>query len=224
MNNFCFRQVENPFSDAKKKEIAEEIMEFLEKIETLDEKKKVAVNAFKVERENLLAESQRLRRLYKDGFDVEEVECSVERDFSTNSKTIRRKDNGELIEEIAIPAEERQVMIDIPPEGVKDVESVSSKVDQLFPAGQEIDNESEEVAVDEENASNDGDKIVDTWPTNDQFGVDYLELTQSKQAEKYGVSVDTLKNRIRKMRKEGVIGHKSQVVESLDFDSVETTT
>jgi len=75
--------------------------------ESEDRKAEVAA-AIKAEIESHEKTINLLSRTLNHGYDYREVECEVHLDFNSNRVAVARTDNGEVVEERAMTADERQ--------------------------------------------------------------------------------------------------------------------
>lgn len=80
--------------------------------ELIEDDKKKATGCFTKQLREKRAEISKFSRLLKTGHDLRVVRCRWIEDFKHNVKRLVRQDSGDVVEEIALTAEERQTRID----------------------------------------------------------------------------------------------------------------
>ena len=84
------------FTPEELREIAENMAEATQKLQSLEEERKAVAASFKEQCEQLLLTMRRAARRYRDGFEMRDIECEVRRDYDALTITYIRTDTGEI--------------------------------------------------------------------------------------------------------------------------------
>ncbi len=99
--------------------------------EEIEGEKKAVTSAFKERTERVKGEIRIAARLYKDGYEMRDIECVVERDFDTGEVRYIRTDTGQVAHTSKMTMVERQRRIEdlLPKEDQEDKPTASEKTD-----------------------------------------------------------------------------------------------
>jgi hypothetical protein len=100
------------FSPEEMTEIARELAIKTQLVPEIENNAKKAAAQFKEQLLNAKSEQDRAARLYKDGYEMRDIECFVERDFDTGEIKYIRTDTGETARVEKMSMAERQMTID----------------------------------------------------------------------------------------------------------------
>lgn len=93
----------------------------------IEHKKKTEADRFKDELESVDGRSSHLASIIREGSERREVECQWRYLFETNSKELVRMDSGEIVETLAITADERQLMLQMDQEKETETAAIAKK-------------------------------------------------------------------------------------------------
>lgn len=100
-----------------------------QELESIEDEKKAVMNTYKDRSAKIALEIKNAANQYKDGYEMRDIECIVERDFETGNVTYVRLDNGEIARTVTMTMQERQMKIDevVSPKGAKTEEELKSR-------------------------------------------------------------------------------------------------
>jgi len=100
------------FTAEELRDIAENLAIKTQDLEKAEDEKKSVMSAYKERIEKIALEVKQSARLYKDRYEMRDIECMVERDFETGVVRFVRTDNGEVARTSKMTMAERQMSID----------------------------------------------------------------------------------------------------------------
>lgn len=103
------------FSTDEMVEIAKELAIKTQLIPEIENNAKKAAAQFKEQLLNAKSEQDTAARKYKDGYEMRDIECIVDRDFETGEVRFVRTDTGEVAKREKMTMAERQMTIDQAP-------------------------------------------------------------------------------------------------------------
>ena len=99
------------FTEEEKRDIAERLAIKTQELEEAEDNKKSVMSKFKEKIEKIALEVKGSARMYKDGYEMKDIECVVERDFVLGEVRYIRTDNGEIARKHTMTMGERQMRI-----------------------------------------------------------------------------------------------------------------
>lgn len=99
------------FDEEELVDIALELAQKTEELEAIESEKKAVVSSFKERAERAQSEIKSCARKYKDGYEMRNIDCEVERNFSTGIVQYIRTDTGEVARTKQMTMAERQMSI-----------------------------------------------------------------------------------------------------------------
>lgn len=109
----CQKMCKYEFSEQEKKEIASKMAEATTKAQELEIEKKEVAATIKARIETNAKELHEFGKQYRDGYEWRSIECRREYDDIEGVVRTYRKDTGEVVEERAMTASERQQEINV---------------------------------------------------------------------------------------------------------------
>ena len=109
-----FKEVRYKFTQEEMKTIAQEMAEAVSRLDNLEEELQEVRAGFKEKMAKAQKTVKQCAAKIRSGWELRTIECRLEKEFATNTVRIYRQDTGELVEERAMTAEERQLAL-LPP-------------------------------------------------------------------------------------------------------------
>ena len=106
-----FLTIKKTFRSVEKEMLSQEMVSKWNEKQDIEEKKKASNKTFGLQIKNINKHISNLSRSIKQGFQEEEVECRVEKDFTKGVKNYFDKESGELLHSEKLSAEELQMEI-----------------------------------------------------------------------------------------------------------------
>jgi predicted transcriptional regulator len=99
-------------SPEEMQETASHLAEKTQELGELEDQKKSVMSSFKEKIDTCQSEINRAARLYKDGYEMRDIECMVECDYTAGEVRYVRTDSGEVARVKKMTVAERQKTID----------------------------------------------------------------------------------------------------------------
>ena len=109
---YCTQWCKYRFNEEEMRKIAETLAHKTQELEEIEEEKKAVVSAFKERSDRVSAEQRAAARKYKDGYEMRNIECEVQRDYDAGVIRYIRIDTGEVASEVQMTMAERQLTLD----------------------------------------------------------------------------------------------------------------
>lgn len=117
------RMCKYEFDESELSNVARKLADKTQEADEVERQKKSAMATFKEKSEAIGSEIATAARLYKDGYEMRNIECVVERDFETGEVRYIRTDNGLVAHTSKMTMAERQ----------RRIESMLPKEDEEMP-------------------------------------------------------------------------------------------
>jgi hypothetical protein len=114
-------------SDIEKVTRGRELASKMEEREQVQLQAEEAKSAFKTKTQGLDAQIDELKRIVLDGSERREIECFYHKDFENSTVITIRTDTGEEVDSRRMTVEERQEMLPLVNDALKDIENASGK-------------------------------------------------------------------------------------------------
>ena len=100
------------FSAEEKRDNAQTLAIKTQDLEQAEDEKKSVMSTYKERIDKIALEVKSAARMYKDGYEMRDIECVVERDFDSGVVKFVRTDNGEIARTSKMTMAERQLTVD----------------------------------------------------------------------------------------------------------------
>lgn len=108
------------FSEEEKRDIAETLAQKTQELSEVDQERKSVMSSYKERIDRITSEQSQSARLYKDGYEMRDIECIVERDIVVGEVRYIRTDTGEVAHRKKMTMAERQMNIDQAPKKIEE--------------------------------------------------------------------------------------------------------
>lgn len=110
------------FTGDELKDIAENLAIKTQQLEEVESEKKAVMSAYTERLNRITGEVRKAASLYKDRYEMRDIECIIERDFESGEVRYIRTDNGQVVSRDKMTMVERQRRIDdmLPPKKSED--------------------------------------------------------------------------------------------------------
>lgn len=108
---YCMQYCKYQFTPEELREIAKTLAHKTQELGEIEEEKKAVASAFKERSDRVQAEQRSAARKYKDGYEMRNIECLVQRDYDAGVIRYIRTDNGEIASETKMTMAERQMTL-----------------------------------------------------------------------------------------------------------------
>ena len=131
---YCTQWCKYKFNEDEMRKIAETLAHKTQDLEMIEEEKKAVVSAFKERIDRVSAEQRAAARKYKNGYEMRNIECEVQRDYDAGVIRYIRTDTGEVASEVQMTMAERQLTLE---------SAMNDATEDQSPEDEEADEEAE---------------------------------------------------------------------------------
>ncbi len=100
------------FTAHELRDIAEKLAIKTQELEQVEDEKKAVMSSYKERIERIQSDMKKAASLYKDGYEMRDIECVVDRNFETGEVRFIRTDNGIVVHTEKMTMAERQQRLD----------------------------------------------------------------------------------------------------------------